>query len=75
MDLTLSFHIKSHKGDIKFVGDSAPHVSSNGKSEGALFVILDKSEIHKGKNNLKVDVLDQEGKIISTVETSFFGSN
>lgn len=75
MDLTLSFRIKSHKGDIKFVGDSAPHVSSNGKSEGALFVILDKSEIHKGKNNLKVDVLDQEGKIISTVETSFFGSN
>ena len=69
--LNLHFKLESLPGEIKMVG-KVPDVKPQAITEGAIFVILDKNQIHSMKTKIKIGVYEGDRQI-ETVSTTFIG--
>ncbi len=61
-------------GQIEMVGQNEITVIPNVKSSGAVFIHLPKNKVKAGKNKILVDIFDKDGKLLETVNTTFFAS-
>lgn len=71
-DLPLQLKIKDDAGEIKYIGAPPPSVSSGKMSEGAFFIIMDKSKLQGVKTELYIEVYSN-GELKDKVKTSFVG--
>ena len=72
-DFALEFRMmEPAEGTFEIVGGKTPSVGKNNKSEGAVFIRLNKDVLKSGKNNIVVGAY-AGGILISKVKTSFFG--
>ncbi|MBK8370644.1 MAG: 4Fe-4S binding protein [Saprospiraceae bacterium] len=67
------FRLSNSNGIIEMVGKEEVTVIQSKKSSGSLFLHFPKNQVDPGKNNVIVEVIDKEGKVIETVKTTFFG--
>ena len=71
--MTVQLQLIGREGEIKIVGNrTAMKIEPQKVAEGALFVVLDKSELDKMKNDVKIGVYS-EGELIKKVSTTFLG--
>lgn len=67
----VEFRLVDKDGSIELVG-KPPVTEPGAQTEGALFIVLDKSELSGNKTRLAVDVYSG-GEKIETIKTNFFG--
>jgi cytochrome c oxidase accessory protein FixG len=72
-DIIARFRLKDSSGLIEMVGKEDITVIQSKKSSGAVFLHFPKEKVKPGKNNVLVEVIDKNGKVIETVKTTFFG--
>ncbi len=70
-EMPIEFVIKSGKGKIEFIGNE-PVAIPEDKTEGVMFIKMDKADLNPGKNNLIIETYS-EGKLVDEAKTSFFG--
>lgn len=71
-DKKLELKPENFKGEIKLVGKDKLDVPKENYIAGALFVYVDKKEVHKRKTQLEIGVYEN-GEKIKTIKTSFLG--
>lgn len=67
----VEFRLVDVDGTIELVGKT-PETEPGAQTEGALFIVLDKSDLSGNKTRLSVDVYSGDEKI-ETIRTNFFG--
>lgn len=70
-DYDITLKLEGDKGEIKLVKEHI-ELKEQSESRGKFVVIMDKSEINKGKNNISISVYGN-GELIETKETIFMG--
>jgi cytochrome c oxidase accessory protein FixG len=70
-DLNITFRLLAPKGELQMVGNDLV-LEKQGMGEGALFVIIDPSDLTKMSSEIEVGVYSGD-KLIETVETKFLG--
>ncbi|MBP6334258.1 MAG: cytochrome c oxidase accessory protein CcoG [Bacteroidia bacterium] len=73
-DLPLEIRIKSHSGEIKFVGEKLMEVKHDSETQAVFFIILPRDVLSGLKTKLKLGIYSN-GKEIDEVETNFLGPN
>lgn len=68
-----TFKISETAASIKWVGKPISKIEKGSSVEGELFLILPKEKLTGRKTSLKLIVLDQNGKEIESVKTTFLG--
>ncbi len=70
-DLNITFRLLRPKGELQMVGNDLV-LEKQGMGEGALFVIIDPSDLAKMSSEIEVGVYSGD-ELIETVETKFLG--
>ena len=70
--LNVTIKLLDENGEIEMVGRPEILVTQSKKSSGSMFIHMPKNRVEPGKNKLKLQVLDANGKILKTVKTTFF---
>lgn len=68
----ITMKLEEPAGEIKLVGEADRTVEKQGVMEGAMFIILDKSQLEGIKTSLKIGVYEGDEKV-ETVKTNFVG--
>lgn len=69
-DLPIEFVLPTEYGSIKLVGD-APTATHNEVTEGALFIMMPRTELESRKNKIMVEIRSGD-KVLDKVKTTFF---
>ncbi|MFY0608588.1 MAG: cytochrome c oxidase accessory protein CcoG [Cyclobacteriaceae bacterium] len=70
-DMAITFDLIEPKGSLEMVGDDLI-LEKQGIGEGALFVVIDPSELSTMSSKIKIGVYSK-GELIETVDTKFLG--
>jgi len=70
--MTLTLKLKDSKGEIEMVGNNDITILGNEKASGSVFVNIPNEELLDGKTKIKVEVIDEQGIVITTVNSIFF---
>ncbi len=73
-DLPIEVKVKSHKGEIRYIGTEITEVRHDSLVEAVFFIILPREDIVKLKTKVRLSILS-DGKEIDEVETNFLGPN
>ncbi len=71
-EIKATFRVENENAKIELVGNP-PIVPVGGTAEGVMFIIMNPEDIDGYKQRLKIDVLNDEGKPLETVKTTFIG--
>lgn len=72
----LPIHLKlmGEQGELRMVGQDELFVERQGVAQGAMFIVLNRNDIHQMSTKVKVGVYAGE-ELLETVKTSFLGPN
>lgn len=73
-DLSLHLRLTNEQGTLRMVGQEALRVARQGTAQGAMFIVLDRDDIHQMSTDVEVGVYSGD-ELLETVETSFLGPN
>ncbi len=73
-DLPVELRLKSHRGEIRYVGNELNLVRHDSIAEAVFFVVLPKQDLKKVKTAIEFSVI-ADGKEIDEVKTNFMGPN
>ena len=72
--LSVYFRLMNEQGTLRMVGQEELHVARQGTAQGAMFIVLDRDDIHQMSTRMKVGVYSGD-ELLETVKTSFLGPN
>ncbi len=70
-DMPIRFALIDHAGEVQLVGE-AVEIPPAGRVEGAMFILLDRSQLDGRKTKLKIGVYSGD-ELVETVKTNFIG--
>lgn len=67
----LTFRTPGYNGKFTYIGMEKPTIQPNNIITGSFLLEIPKSELKDETNNIKIEILNEDGEVLNTVKTNF----